>query len=354
MPPALPLVLFGACDRHNFGDLLFPHLVAAQHPGREIRYAGLAARDLSLQGGHRVQALPDVLAALAGRPYELIHVGGELLDCEAYTAAVMLEDAAGAQAAIAAYDADPAAAARWAAERLGTGRPAPYVLDKAELPGCARLVFNAVGGVALANRPAVLRRQVFAALARADAVTVRDATTLATLQAQGIAATLAPDPVSALPVHPAMTDIRHRATHLRAEYGDYLALQFSADCGDDATLTALATGLAQLADGRTIVLFRAGAAPWHDALEPYARLAAQLGQRCRIFDSLHVWAICGLIAGASRCLATSLHAHIVARACGVPAIVLERESGMATKLRAWCATWEAGARIVAARELAAC
>ena len=26
-----PLILFGACDRHNLGDLLFPHIAAALH-----------------------------------------------------------------------------------------------------------------------------------------------------------------------------------------------------------------------------------------------------------------------------------------------------------------------------------
>lgn len=354
MSAAPPLVLFGACDRHNLGDLLFPHLIAAAHPGREIHVCGLAAHDLRAQGGHAVRALPDVLAALAGRPYELIHVGGELLDCDAYTAAVMLATPEEAQAAIAACDADPAAAARWAAQRLGTDRPAPYVLDKADLPGCARLAFNAVGGVALAGRPADLRRQVCAALSHADAVTVRDATTLATLQAQGIAAQLAPDPVAALPAHPAMAGIRRRAAELRQEYGDYLAVQFSADCGDDATLAALAAGLDKLSGDRGVVLFRAGAAPWHDDLESCERLKARLGTRCRVFASLDIRAICALIAGADTHIGTSLHGHIVARACGVPAIALEREAGAAAKLRAWCATWEPEARIVAARDLAGC
>ena len=49
-----PLVLFGAFDRHNFGDLLFPHLMTALLPGRDFQFAGLAARDLRAFGGHRV------------------------------------------------------------------------------------------------------------------------------------------------------------------------------------------------------------------------------------------------------------------------------------------------------------
>lgn len=349
---APPLVLFGACDRHNFGDLLFPHLVAAAHPGREIHIAGLVARDLRAQGGHAVRALPELLAALAGRAYELIHVGGELLDCDAYTAAVMLADAADAQAAIARYDADPVAAARWAAGWLGTERPAPYVLDKARLPGCVRLGFNAVGGVALAERPEPLRSAVLAALAHADSVTVRDDVTLATLQAAGIAATRAPDAVVALAAHPLAGAMHRRATALREAYGDYLAVQLSADCGDDATLRALAAGMAKLARGRPVVLFRAGAAPWHDSLDVHARLASLLGACCRIFTDLDIRAIGALLAGASGYVGTSLHGCIVARCFGVPAVGLERTAQAGRKLRAWRDSWAPEMRIVAADALA--
>lgn len=72
-----PLVLFGAFDRHNLGDLLFPHLLAARQA--------------------------------------------------------------------------------WAAQRLGTDRSLPYVLDKGALPACRQLRFNAVGGVEFACLPAPAR-----------------------------------------------------------------------------------------------------------------------------------------------------------------------------------------------------
>src|SRR5512135_964111 len=104
-PPAgLPLLLFGAFDRHNFGDLLFPHLMASLLPNRSFEFAGLVERDLQSFGGHRVSALA---ARKDPRPAHLIHVGGELLTCSAYQAAVMLLDPAAAAAAIARYDHDP-------------------------------------------------------------------------------------------------------------------------------------------------------------------------------------------------------------------------------------------------------
>jgi len=38
-PVSAPPVLFGAFDRHNFGDLLFPHLLTALLPGQPFSFA---------------------------------------------------------------------------------------------------------------------------------------------------------------------------------------------------------------------------------------------------------------------------------------------------------------------------
>lgn len=48
-----PVVLFGAFDRHNLGDLLFAHIAAALLPGKDLIHAGLAERDLRALGGMR-------------------------------------------------------------------------------------------------------------------------------------------------------------------------------------------------------------------------------------------------------------------------------------------------------------
>ena len=152
-----PAVLFGAFDRHNFGDLLFPHLLAALLPGRAFEFAGLAARDLRRFGGHRVSRSPRT-------PAQLIHAGGELLTCSAWQAAVMLLDPRAAAEAIARYDDDPAAAAAWAARQLGTARSMPYVVGRDALAPGGKLIFNAVGGVEWDALAAAQRDEVKAAL----------------------------------------------------------------------------------------------------------------------------------------------------------------------------------------------
>ena len=69
-----PLILFGAFDRHNLGDLLLgriaAELAARLLPGRDVRFAGLAARDLRADGGARVQALAELVLEWHPAPRE--------------------------------------------------------------------------------------------------------------------------------------------------------------------------------------------------------------------------------------------------------------------------------------------
>ncbi|KAF0164245.1 MAG: hypothetical protein FD157_2199 [Rhodocyclaceae bacterium] len=302
-----PPVFFGAFDRHNLGDILLAHMAAAEIGAGDGTFAGLAARDLTAWGGQRVSPLDSFTT-----PLTLIHVGGELLDCDATQAAYMLDDPR----------------PRWR-------RHAPYVVARHEMPQGSEVEFRAVGGVELAERDEAFRDEVLAALREARSISVRDLTTQALLSAAGIDATLVPDPVTRIGK---LFGARIRAGIPRSD--PYLAVQFAAECGDDATLAAFARGLERI--GLPVVLFRAGAAPWHDALEPYRRLAARSELPMQVFEALDVWDICALIAGSSGYIGTSLHGRLVAESFGVPALSLERKAGAAKKLRAYLATWLPG------------
>ncbi len=348
-----PLVLFGAFDRHNFGDLLFPHLAAALLPGRELVYAGLAARDLRAYGGHAVRALPEVLAAAPAQGLDLLHVGGEILTTSAWQAAVMLQPATEAPAIVAYLQARPDEQAEWVRRTLSTDAPAPYLLDRRRWPALRRVAVHAAGGVALAACTPELRAGVQAGLRAADAVSVRDAHTLTALQAAGIIATLQPD---AAVLVPALFGTRLQAqaaqgevAALRARFArGYLAVQCSADFGDDATLQALTQQLQRVANETDLglVLFRAGAAPWHDSLLVLQRLALRLpAAQVQLFGSLDLWDIAALVAASAGVAGSSLHGRIVATACALPAVSLRTpvQDAQQGKTAAWVQTWEDGA-----------
>jgi hypothetical protein len=339
-------ILFGAFDRHNFGDLLFPHLLAALLPGRTFGFAGLAERDLRAFGGHRVMPL-------APGATHLIHAGGELLTCTAWQAAVMLRTPAESAERIARYDADPAAAAAWAVRELGTARTMPYVVGRDGLAPGGRLIFNAVGGVEWDFLSAAQREEVKTALRSADWLSVRDHVTQAALRADGIAAPLCPDP--AVMVEQCFGEVirRHRQQGAVKAMRDafpqgYLACQFSADFADDASLDALAQGLSKGAaeTGLGVALFRAGAAPWHDDPALVETLQRRLPPgTARLFPSLHLWDICALIAASRGVVASSLHGRIVALAYGLPRVSLAPpQRGLRPgKVAAFAETWEPNA-----------
>jgi hypothetical protein len=339
-------VLFGAFDRHNFGDLLFPHLLAALLPSPAFAFCGLAERDLRRFGGHRVEPL-------APRPAQLVHAGGELLTCTAWQAAVMLLDPSAAAEEIARYDADPDAAASWAARELSTARSMPYVVGRDALEPGGTLVFNAVGGVEWHALAAAQRDEVKAALRAADWLSVRDHVTQAALRSEGIAAPLCPDPAVMVAECFAGLIRQHQQQGAVQAMRDafpagFLACQFSADFADDASLDALARGVsaAAAATGLGVALFRAGAAPWHDEPALYERLQHRLRPgTARLFASLHLWDICALIAASCGVVASSLHARIVALAYALPRVSLvpPQQGARPAKVAAFAETWEPGA-----------
>ncbi|SNT30182.1 Polysaccharide pyruvyl transferase [Noviherbaspirillum humi] len=340
-------ILFGAFDRHNFGDLLFPHILAAMLHGRTMRHAGLAQRDLRHVGGHAVESLAHLGASLR-QPADLIHAGGELLTCGAWEAAVMLQNPRDAEDLVTRFDAHSKPARYWAAQAIGRSDRVPYLADASMLSGGGRCFHHALGGVQLDAMPGEMRDEVLAKLGRSARLSVRDRVTREALRSAGIQAALTPDPavmVRSLFDHLIQTHAqRGEAAGLIGAFpAGYLALQFSADFGDDATLDAIAAQCEVLrrATGLVPVLFRAGAAPWHDDLDVYQRLAQRL-KAARVFQSLHLWDICALIARSRAYAGSSLHGRIVATAYGLPRVnMLPPWQGSApSKQHAYAATWE--------------
>ena len=348
------IVLFGAFDRHNLGDLLFPHLVAALLRERgltdELLFAGLASRDMRSCGGHAVQALARLAANPDARPTAVIHVGGEVLTCDAWRAAVMLLAAGEVQATVAYFERHAAEKAAWVRRILGVDALAPYTLARSAWPAVDRVLYNAVGGVDLATCDPALQAEVIDKLKAADRVGVRDPHTAAQLAAAGVAARLLPDP-AVMVAELFGTAIRERVragevarVHRMFPHG-YLAVQFSADCGDDRTLATIAGQLERVAHrtGLGLVFFRAGAAPWHDDLGCYARAAAQLRRgKAHLFESLHLWDICALIAQSRGFCGSSLHGRIVALAFALPRVNLRSPASLdhPGKQAAFATAWD--------------
>jgi len=179
---------------------------------------------------------------------------------------------------------------------------------------------------------------------------VRDVVTRDFLASEGIAAALVPDSAVLTAELFGRVIRRHGrqgvlARLQRAHPDGYVALQFSADFGDDVTLDALAAQLGPHLSQRRLglVLFRAGAAPWHDDLAVYRRLAKRLtDQQVQLFAGRHIWDLAALLAGARLFCGSSLHGRIVATAFGIPGVSLVLDPLHLSKQLAYLQTWQPG------------
>lgn len=327
------LILFGAFDRHNFGDLLLAHCAATAHAEREPVFAGLAARDLRPWGGHEVRSLADVIAQHGHEPADVLHAGGEILTTTAWEAAVMLQEPAVAHRIIARFEHDPAGRAAWAEQVLGRSCALPYVLGHHDLPDDWAISFTGVGGVAFDALCGDARDEAMRALGRAVSLSVRDRVTQAALQRHGVHAALVVDPAARVPElfgdRIALRGGGAECSALRQRASRWLALQVAAEWGDDDSLARIARAAVEVARARRagIVLFRAVLAPWHDDPRVTLRLGGRIADLApdlaiERFVSCDVFDLCALLAQADAFLGTSLHGWIVARSFGVPALSL--------------------------------
>lgn len=345
-----PLILFGAFDRHNFGDLLLGEIAASVLHHRPLIFAGLAERDLTAFGGRKVRAIAEVAWGWGDQPADVVHTGGEILTCPLYEAAVMLLSPAAAGRAIACHDRDPAGRQAWSEQLLGLRQQVAYLVPRSLFRRPRNFRYFGIGGIELATLPIPMRQEVVANLRLADHVWVRDRVTQVQLEQARIRTFLAPDPAAATAKLCGSRIAGHRVNGEPAAIAarfprGYLAAQFSAEFGDDATLREIGRQLrlVQEETGLGIALFRAGAAPWHDDPDVYRRLLFAIPELdAAVFASLDIWDICALLANATAYCGSSLHGRIVAEACGRPAANLVRDAGRMTKQAAHALSWGYG------------
>ena len=300
------LILFGAFGRHNFGDLLMPHVVStllAQYPHeQQVVYADLDSADMRPFGGHCVAAIGDLLR-MPGRT-NVVHVGGETIGVSVGTAA--------------AFIGKPISSLPWHPASTGTslrlGDPA-YVLDKRAFRNPGAFIANSIGGTPAGPEEPRLRQF--------DFIGVREHRTLHALRGRGLPAQWTPDSVFALR---ALFEARIRTTPrsvLRIQRAcsetGYVAVQLKESYLKSFLRAANAIRAAQTAAGAPVVLFRAAAASRHDSLEAYDRAGLP---RLHVFDDLDTWSIVSLITRARLVITTSLHVQVIAALWGVPRLQL--------------------------------
>ena len=316
------LVLFGAIGRHNFGDLLMAEVAAALIQRYSSKhqfalpppiFADILPADMRGYGGQRVHSISRLFGGNVTT--DLVLVGGDVLGVPLSVALLMSKGSAQQQAAL---------------NRVMPAIGSAYVLPTTRFRRPGIFVANAIGGLP--------RDSDLETLAQYDHASARSPVRSLPLVADSVVLlrVLLGHKVDAQRSAPAQQAVR-RTMSGRPYWAVQLKMSFS-----EQYISNLAVQLCtsshqyyQHAGGRVgLVLFRAGAANGHDNLHTLQHLRKELARvgevngACMlhsvlVYEALHIFGICALIAEAALLVASSLHCRIIAVNYHVPRVTID-------------------------------
>lgn len=196
-----PIFMLGAFDRYNFGDLLFPLLMRElllrhETPGFTVHPLGFFREGPLERGLDTTHGFRAMAQGAANGDLRVVVGGGELLTAS-WWSLLQYYPHNRAKLIRASCRSLPRRFRDPLLRRaLGGASPYPYMIDGAH-PN-AKVVYNAVGGVALERAAPERRAFVKLCFASSAYASVRDRKTHAHLTGEGVDAALTPDSVAAI------------------------------------------------------------------------------------------------------------------------------------------------------------
>jgi uncharacterized protein YqgV (UPF0045/DUF77 family) len=339
------VILIGAFERDNLGDLLFPKIIGRFLSGYQTIYASIIGNDLTNIGGDIVYSL-DSIRALSAKLniVAIIHCGGETLACSSDFALKMdaprltfsnnnLLDFTN----IRSYFSD-------------ITNPLAYVysLQDLGLSSHVKVGFISVGGTSLAtNIPSPeLLMGLKKRLSKATTVVIRDNTTKTNLrQLVKLPTTLLPDIVTLLPItHQSSIDNATRSKYYRnfMPQGQYIVFQCNEETLTKLTVSEVANNLITIFKQHKlpIIIQPMGTSINHGSTQQLTTLIHQINStnpevNIRINLRRNIWLQIAIIINSQLNIGTSLHFRIISDIYNVPCITINNP-----KVLAYLKTWQ--------------
>jgi hypothetical protein len=340
------ILIIGAFDRYNYGDLLFPIILEKQLQtyGLDFRFQffGLISSDLRPQGGIPTQSLHDFYRQCsdADRPVHVIIAGGEALGVtwnSLYAALNPLFQKINYRHKKINKVLDLNALTKFFLKGKTT---LPFLLDKRSFPGIQSILLNSLGGSGLNASTFEKFPELKPKLQQVDYFAVRDKVTLDNVKKAGLQANLFPDSAILMSEFYPVEELETRISpdvkaYVEKNRGQYAFVQINKKTtrGHEQTI---ATELNKVhREGHTELCFcPIGKALDHDDHEALQQLGRLVEVPFTYFDADTIWDIMYLIANAKCYIGTSLHGAITAMSYAVPHVGLKVE-----KLSAYLGTW---------------
>jgi hypothetical protein len=342
----MKILIIGAFDRYNYGDLLFPLVIEKQLKAQgieaEFEFFGLVKSDLSEVGGLPTEGLQEFYQE-CDNPEEKVNViiaGGEALGVtwNSLYAALnpLFQKINKRHVRISKFF----NLNRFAQKILKGRTELPFVFDKKDFKGVNSVVLNSLGGSGLSAGVFVKYYFLKNKLKKADYFAVRDRVTLSNLAQEGIKADLFPDSAILMSEFYPFSWLEQNVSpevkaYVSENRGEYVFVQINKKT-TKGKLDIIAREVDRIySEGKTsICLCPIGKALDHDDDVALKDLGSRLTCPYKYFDADTIWDIMYLI-GESKCYAgTSLHGAITAMSYAVPHVGLKVE-----KLNAYLNTW---------------
>lgn len=314
-------IIYGAFGRHNFGDLLFPHivhkLIEKNIHESEIEFCDVVSRDMTEFGGHDVESIANFIDY--NNDINVVHVGGEIGGSSVTNAVKMCEPLT---------DEQKIEVKKLKKYKMHLG----YVLPKSLFKKPKTFIANSVGGLSI---PYARFYKDF------DYVSFRDEKSYKELSSKKIKCNLSPD--SAILTKYFFNDLISKRSSfdsiktIHSKIGtEYIAVQIKTRYLKKRVSFEKVLSKIISKTNLPILFFCAGVAPKHDSLDLYKEKFKNLPtDKVHFFDGLNIWDICNVISNAKLVIGTSLHVRILSQQFFRPRVTLDVKDKHSSFIERW-------------------
>lgn len=350
---AKKILILGAFDRFNYGDLIFAiiieNLFNLYKKDFDIEYYGLIKSDLSKYGGKKTNSIKELFRSKKNRKINaLIIAGGEILDSRWLDIYINLGSVRkkylllGLNKIIGRRKIE-----KIISKLIGSDSKLPWVVTPNDFNIPLRVIYNAVGGSNLQSLPDYLKEELKNKLNEASYISIRDEKTKKNIEYLNLKESnieLAPDSAVLLsdfyPIEKLRTVVNLETLKITANFPNgYICFQSNYLLSKDKEKT-IAKELEKLNKkfGYGIVLLPIGRATGHEDQTALLNIKKLLRDTPSILPNENtIYDIMYLIANSKMFAGTSLHGSITALSYCVPHVGLTNK---VSKLENFLNTWD--------------
>lgn len=330
------IILYGAFDRHNYGDLLFPlimeRVINDQFPEKKVLIAGLINSDLSSYGAKETITIKKALK-MSKDDATLILAGGDVVACDWQSAFGYLlpKSFFPLYVRIACYY-FPKFTQYLTSRLMGLTSDLPFNLSRNDIGTSRKVIYNSVGATGVSN---VTKEQDVNALcelmSETDFVSVRDSFSQNQLERIGCSTPkLAPDSATIMSSYITIDELEQKSSPITKDLIEtnikgYIVFQISQGHvrGKEK---AFADALSQTSKAYNlpIVFIAIGNAAGHNDITGVHKVASLLASNTPYSTYLegNIFDLMNIIRNSSCYCGSSLHGLITSMSFGVPRVAL--------------------------------